>query len=73
MRLATPAQKRVYDYYLSYLVINHCQPTMTQAAEDLGFASPNAVQDHIIALEKKGYISREESTRKGYMFKRLSL
>ena len=57
MKSLTDKQKIVLDFIKSHIESSGFPPTRAEIANGLGFASPNASQDHLVALEKKGFIS----------------
>jgi DNA-binding MarR family transcriptional regulator len=54
----TPAQSRVLTYLQRYHARNGYAPTRKEMCVTLGFSSPNAAQDHLKALERKGWLTR---------------
>jgi len=57
----TPQQAKIFNYIVDYQKISGFPPTVREIADTFGFKSPNAVTDHLKALEKKGYIQRNKS------------
>ena len=57
--LTTKLQDRVLLYWLSYWKQNIYFPTLKIASEDLELGSTSAVQRHLLALEKKGFVIHE--------------
>ena len=56
----THSQTRVLDYMAKFLQVNDQLPPMANIASAFGWASPNAADSHAKALEKKGYLVRNE-------------
>lgn len=62
MRGLTQRQEEIFNFILKSLREDGCIPTVREIAQAFGFASTNAVHDHLTALAKKGYISRRTGT-----------
>lgn len=54
----TSQQEKVLDFVEIYLKKQGFPPTLREIGEAIGLANINAVRGHILALEKKGYISK---------------
>jgi repressor LexA len=54
----TPKQKIFLDFLTAYREEQGTWPSVREAAEHFGFASPNAAQRYFVALEGKGYLRR---------------
>ena len=52
----TTRQKEILDYIARQVVVIGRPPTRKEIADYFGFASPNAAQDHLVAIQKKGFI-----------------
>jgi repressor LexA len=52
----TTAQSRVLDFIRKSMVEHGWPPTRAEIAAAMGYRSPNAVQDHLKAIQRKGYI-----------------
>ena len=59
MRGITDRQKEVLNYISSYTEENSYPPTVRDISEHFGI-SIRAVQDHLIALQKKGFLSQAQ-------------
>ena len=59
MREITGRQKQVLDFITDFSEENSYPPTVREISEHFGI-SLRAVQDHIIALQKKGYLSQSQ-------------
>ena len=54
----TPAQQAVYDAVVAYIDEYGYSPSIPELAEQLG-VWPNAVKDHLIRLERDGWLTRQ--------------
>ena len=57
MKGLTDRQQEILDLIKSNLENNGLPPTRADIARTLGFKSPNAAEQHLRAIEKKGFIS----------------
>ena len=57
MKGLTDRQQEILDLIKSNLEENGLPPTRADIARTLGFKSPNAAEQHLRAIEKKGFIS----------------
>lgn len=57
----TPKQKQILEWIEEYLRSHQTMPSRREIALGLGLSSPATIQQHIEALEKKGYLKRGES------------
>lgn len=64
MHKLTKKQKRILDYIEKYLRENNYPPTLKEITEYFNLTI-GTVQDHIYALERKGYIERRRDTARG--------
>jgi repressor LexA len=55
-RPITKAQRDVLNAIRAYIRHNQMPPTRIEICKAMGFKSPNAAQDHLLALERKGFI-----------------
>lgn len=53
-------QAKVLAYMMKFLELNDQLPTIAKIAEDFGWASSNSADTHLKAMEKKGYLTRNE-------------
>jgi repressor LexA len=60
-RLLTPKQKQILEWIESYLNTHQTKPSRREIANGIGLSSPATIQQHIEALEKKGYLKRGET------------
>jgi repressor LexA len=56
----TDRQKAVLDYISKSIEKHGYPPTLREIGEHMGIRSTNGVNDHLKALEKKGYLERED-------------
>lgn len=59
----TDRQKLVLKNTYDYILRNGYPPAIRELAGLLGLSSPRGISDHLICLEKKGYIERKSSAR----------
>lgn len=64
-RPLTPRQQDVFDYIQRTLQEFGYPPTRAEIAKALGFRSPNAAEEHLRALKKKGVIEMVPGTSRG--------
>lgn len=61
MKDLTRRQKQVLDYIVDQIDEAGYPPTIREIGEHMGIRSTNGVSDHLRALERKGYLIRDES------------
>ncbi len=61
----TPRQQEILDFIRNSLEVLGAPPTRTEICNAFGFASPNAAEDHLRALAKKGVIILEPGSARG--------
>ncbi len=61
----TVRQQRVMDFILDFIAEQGFPPTRAEICNALGFRSPNAAEDHLRALTKKGAIEMLSGTSRG--------
>ncbi|MCL4378369.1 MAG: transcriptional repressor LexA [Actinobacteria bacterium] len=59
----TQSQSDVLKKIYEFIADNGYSPSIRNIAEILGFSSPKAVSDHILILERKGYILKSSLAR----------
>lgn len=64
-RPLTQRQQNVYDFIVKTIQEFGYPPTRAEIARALGFRSPNAAEEHLRALERKGVIRMIASTSRG--------
>lgn len=65
MLTLTARQQRVLDFIVEFMQAEGFPPTRAEICEALGFRSPNAAEDHLRALVKKGAIEMLSGTSRG--------
>ncbi len=61
----TEKQKRILDYIIDRRVDAGMPPTLAELAEHFGYRNRATVQQHLQALEKKGYLKRNPKLSRG--------
>ena len=61
----TPRQAQILDLIRSHISERGCPPTRAEICEELGFRSPNAAEEHLRALQRKGVIEMRSGTSRG--------
>mgnify|MGYP001610837745 CR=1 FL=1 len=61
----TKRQKQILDFIIKNIESYGFPPSTSEIQEKFSFKSPNAVQDHLAALKRKGYISRHPHKSRG--------
>ncbi|WP_163557460.1 transcriptional repressor LexA [Halomonas sp. NO4] len=64
-RPLTPRQQHVFDFIVKTMNELGYPPTRAEIARALGFRSPNAAEEHLRALERKGVIRVMRGTSRG--------
>lgn len=64
-RPLTPRQQNVYDFIIKTIGEMGYPPTRAEISRALGFRSPNAAEEHLRALERKGAIRMIRGTSRG--------
>ena len=57
----TPKQLQILEWIQKYLETHNTMPSRREIGEGLGLSSPATIQQHIEALEKKGFLKRGET------------
>lgn len=65
MTKLTPRQAEILNFIKRCLEENGFPPTRAEIAQELGFKSPNAAEDHLKALAKKGAIEMTPGASRG--------
>ncbi len=63
----TKRQQEIFNFILESMTHNGAPPTRQEIAQQFGFRSANAAEDHLKALHKKGYIELLSGTSRGIM------
>ena len=61
----TARQSEILDLIRGHIADEGCPPTRAEIARTLGFRSPNAAEDHLRALQRKGYIEIVAGSSRG--------
>ena len=61
----TPRQQEILDFIRNTVEVLGAPPTRAEIATAFGFASPNAAEDHLKALARKGAINLEPGSARG--------
>ncbi|MDO4626158.1 MAG: transcriptional repressor LexA [Pasteurellaceae bacterium] len=61
----TARQQEVYDFLKSFLLKEGVPPTRAEISRELGFRSPNAAEEHLKALARKGAIEMMSGMSRG--------
>ncbi len=65
MHSITARQQQILDFIAHWLTEHSCPPTRAEIATHFGFRSPNAAEDHLRALSRKGLIELIGGTSRG--------
>jgi len=61
----TKRQQEIFDFIIDRITNIGAPPTRVEIADHFGFKSPNAAEDHLKALHKKGHIELISGTSRG--------
>ena len=61
----TDIQREVLKYVQSHLTQTHRPPTVREVMRHFKWNSPQSARKHLLALEEKGYLEREDHTARG--------
>jgi repressor LexA len=61
----TARQSEILELIRGHIADEGCPPTRAEIAGTLGFRSPNAAEDHLRALQRKGYIEIVAGSSRG--------
>ena len=65
MNKLTGRQEQILNYIREYLAETGFPPTRSEIAQEMGFKSPNAAEEHLRALARKGAIEMLPGTSRG--------
>jgi repressor LexA len=65
MENLTRRQQEILDFIRNYQASTGAPPTRVEIAKEFGFKSPNAAEDHLRALARKGVIDLKSGTSRG--------
>jgi repressor LexA len=69
MNELTPRQRQILDLIRDTILETGMPPTRAEIAAALGFRSPNAAEDHLRALQRKGVIDLKPGASRGIQLK----
>lgn len=61
----TQRQQEIFDFVKNHIESTGMPPTRVEIAREIGFKSPNAAEEHLKALARKGYIEILSGTSRG--------
>lgn len=61
----TARQQEIFDFVKQHIDTTGMPPTRVEIAREIGFKSPNAAEEHLKALARKGYIEMLSGTSRG--------
>lgn len=64
-RHLTARQQEIFDFVKQHIETTGMPPTRVEIAREIGFKSPNAAEEHLKALARKGYIEMLSGTSRG--------
>lgn len=65
IKALTTRQQQVYDFLKHHIESTGMPPTRAEISRELGFRSPNAAEEHLKALARKGVIEMMSGTSRG--------
>ena len=65
----TPRQSQILKLIQDFITETGMPPTRAEIAEELGFRSPNAAEEHLRALQRKGVLELRPGTSRGIQLK----
>ena len=71
--LLTPRQSQLLDFLQRFAEQNGVPPTRAEIASEMGFRSPNAAEEHLKALARKGAIELVPGTSRGIRLRQAGL
>jgi repressor LexA len=69
MRQLTPRQSQILEVIQDFIAETGMPPTRAEIARELGFKSPNAAEEHLRALQKKGVLDLVPGASRGIRLK----
>ena len=61
----TERQQEIFDFVKNHISTTGMPPTRVEIAREIGFKSPNAAEEHLKAVARKGYIEMLSGTSRG--------
>jgi len=66
MKMAlTSRQSEILEFIRNFSRLNQMPPTRLEIAEYFNWASPNAAQDHLKSMEKRGWVVIKQNLSRG--------
>ena len=62
MQDLTPRQRQILDFITRRIDDQGYPPTIREIGEEMGIRSTNGVNDHLKALERKGFLRRDRKS-----------
>ena len=69
MSQLTPRQSQILDMIQEFILETGMPPTRAEIAKELGFKSPNAAEEHLRALQRKGVLELLPGASRGIQLK----
>lgn len=69
LKKITNRQQQILDFIVGFGEENGYPPTRRNITDEFGFRSPNAAEEHLRALSRKGYIDIRRNTSRGIILK----
>jgi repressor LexA len=63
----TPKQRQVYEYVRSYTIEHGYAPSLMEIRDHLGLSAVSTVHEHLVNLEIKGFLKREDHKARSSM------
>ena len=63
IRLLTPRQAEILDFIKGHIHRFGYAPSIAEINDAFGFPSPNAAQQHVLLIARKGYLKRTREAR----------
>lgn len=60
MRELTERQRQILDFITESITVRGYSPTLREIGQQMGIKSTNGVNDHLKALERKGFLERDD-------------
>ena len=65
MNPMTKQQQRIYNFIVGHTMQHGYPPTRKEIAKEFGFKSHNGAQEHLLAIQKKGYLTLTKGASRG--------
>ena len=60
MRELTERQRQILEFITESITVRGYSPTLREIGQQMGIKSTNGVNDHLKALERKGFLERDD-------------